>query len=193
MTIAHADIDPFVLTGGKSARFGRDKLLAPAGSGKLLIDFPIATLRNVFGHRVALAGHCDSSIHARADSVIDDPYPGVGPIGGIIAALESTTHDIFVLAGDLPNIETSHVRQILDIAKLSPNALAVLARTDAIEPLIGLYRSACLPLLKDRLEHNLPSLHDAIPTHQRELVPIPFDAADNINTQDNWRSRFGQR
>jgi len=193
MSDPHPDIDPFVLTGGKSSRFGRDKLLAPAGRGMLLVDYPIAALREVFGHRVALAGHCDSSIHAHADSVIDDPYPGVGPIGGIIAALESTSNDIFVLAGDLPSVEPSHIRQILNIAKFSPSALAILARTDTVEPLIGLYRHACLTILKDRLDNNRPSLHDAIPAHKHELVPIPFEAADNINTQAKWRTRFGQR
>jgi molybdopterin-guanine dinucleotide biosynthesis protein A len=193
MTIAHPDIDPFILTGGQSSRFGRDKLLEPAGHGKRLVDLPIAALNTVFGHRVALAGHCDSSIHAHAARVIDDPYPGVGPIGGLIAALESTTNDIFVLAGDLPNITPGHIRQIIKVARLSPSMLAVLARTESVEPLIGLYRNACLPILKQRLEQGLPSLHDAIPANKRELVPLPFEAAENINTQDNWRSRFGQR
>ena len=126
------DIDPFVLTGGRSSRFGRDKLLVSTRDGLLLIDHPIAALRSVFGPRVAIVGQCDSSLSARADRVIDDPYPGVGPIGGIVAALESTSRDVFVLAGDLPGIESGHVRQIFDIAKVSPNAHAVLEEAPAL-------------------------------------------------------------
>ena len=40
-------------------------------------------------------------VAARADLHLPDRYPGVGPAGGILAALEQSPGDVFVLAGDL--------------------------------------------------------------------------------------------
>ena len=189
----HDRIDPVVLTGGMSTRFGRDKLRECLDGGGMLIDRPVAALRAVFGPRVAIVGACDPLVRTRADRVIDDPYPGVGPIGGIVAALQDSTRDVFVLAGDLPGIEPAHIRQILGVAGLSPGAHAVLGRTDRLEPLIGLYRRACLPVLLQRLEHGGRSLHDAIAADHRREVPLAFEAALNINTAADWRCRFGRR
>src|SRR5262245_5365872 len=81
-------IHPVVLTGGRSTRFGSDKLRARLDDdGTLLIDRPIAALRAVFGPRVALVGDCDPAVAARADLIIRDLHPGRGPIGGILSAL----------------------------------------------------------------------------------------------------------
>lgn len=186
-------IDPVVLTGGMSRRFGRDKLRERLDDGGMLIDRPVAALRAVFGPRVAIVGACDPLVRTRADRVIDDPYPGVGPIGGIVAALQDSPRDVFVLAGDLPAIEPAHIRQILGVARLSPGAHAVLGRTDRLEPLIGLYRRACLPVLLQRLERGERSLHDAIAAVHRRDVPLASEAAQNINTTVDWRRRFGRR
>ena len=186
-------IDPVVLTGGMSTRFGRDKLCERLDDGRMLIDRPVAALRAVFGPRVAIVGACDPLVRTRADRVIDDPYPGVGPIGGIVAALQDSPRDVFVLAGDLPAIEPAHIRQILGVAGLWPGAHAVLARTDRLEPLIGLYRRVCLPVLLQRLERGERSLHDAIAAVHRRDVPLASEAAQNINTTVDWRRRFGRR
>src|SRR5262245_59553696 len=78
---------PIVLVGGKSTRFGRDKLREVVGDG-WLVDRPIAALREVFGARVAVVGECDDEVAQRGDRVITDRFPGVGPIGGIVSALE---------------------------------------------------------------------------------------------------------
>ena len=53
------EIQPIVLVGGSSRRFGRDKLREPVagpdGSVGWLVDRPIAALRGVFG-RVVMGG-----------------------------------------------------------------------------------------------------------------------------------------
>lgn len=169
---------PIILAGGKSRRFGRDKLREPYDSG-WLIDRPIAALRAVFGPCVAIVGDCDAAVAARADRHIPDRYPGQGPIGGILTALESG--DAFVLPGDCPAITPPTIRAILARAEQSPDALAILAQTSRIEPCIGLYRRGCVGALRAALT-GTRALHDAIPATHLVLVPIPPDQAVNINT-----------
>jgi len=176
---------PVVLVGGRSRRFGRDKLVepVPVASGgaaaaaapvvtapeRWLVDIPIAALRNVFGPCVTAVGDCDRRVAARADAWIADESPGAGPLGGVITALRRagpTRAGVFVLAGDMPGADESLVRSVLRAAGASPAAAAVLASagTDApVEPCAGVYRLAALPLLLGHMQSGRRSLHDALP------------------------------
>jgi molybdopterin-guanine dinucleotide biosynthesis protein A len=183
-------IQPIVLVGGRSQRFGRDKLREPVGLGgaEWLVDRPISALREVFGRRVGLVGDCHPSVAARGDLVLADPYPGSGPAGGILAALEQGSGDVFVLAGDLPNITARTVRVILDAVTSDYNPdtspLVVVAQSDGIQPCIGLYRRAILPLLADRLRLGRRSLHDLAPPSRVQLVAVDARDVLNVNTPD---------
>lgn len=206
-------IQPIVLVGGRSRRFGRDKLREPVG-GKtgterpgpvgrvagahdviLLVDRPIAALRAVFGPRVAVVGECHELVERRADARIRDRYPGVGPIGGILSAIEETGCDVFVLAGDLVRIEPSVVESVLRTADEHPRAWAVLARASAepphkaggrAEPCIGLYRQPVAEALRRKLESRdgRRSLHDALPCDRVVFVDVDPELTVNVNTPD---------
>ena len=108
-----------------------------------MVSRPIEALRAVFGNRVAIVGACDDRIAESADQVIEDPYPGVGPIGGLCAALERTKMDVFVCAGDLVAIDSVTIEQILESALANQDALAVLASDGRRHPTLGLYRTGC--------------------------------------------------
>lgn len=173
---------PVVLVGGRSRRFGRDKLLEPiANSDNLLVDQPIRALREAFESAVAVVGDCHPKVAARADFVIDDPYPGVGPIGGVLAALKHARQDIFVLSGDLPHIDAHTVRSITTKAADHPSAWAVIARTEVLHPTIGIYRHECTDLLLDHVTAGRLALRNAIPRDHRLEVNIDPLTATNVN------------
>jgi molybdopterin-guanine dinucleotide biosynthesis protein A len=66
-----------ILAGGQARRFGSDKALAMLGD-RTLIDHA----------RAALDPHVEAVvICGRADGIADRPEPGLGPLGGINAAL----------------------------------------------------------------------------------------------------------
>src|SRR5690606_32636942 len=119
-------IQPVVLVGGRSRRFGRDKLREPVEDG-WLVDAPIRALRAVFGPVVAAVGACDPEVAARFDRVIEDRYPGAGPAGGVLSALQATGGAVFVLAGDLARITEREVRAVMAAAAGAPTAWAVMA------------------------------------------------------------------
>jgi molybdopterin-guanine dinucleotide biosynthesis protein A len=176
-------IQPVVLVGGKSRRFGRDKLREPVGgaSNEWLVDRPIAALRAVFGPVVAAVGDCDAAVAARFDRVIPDRHPGAGPIGGIVSALGAARTVVFVLAGDLPRITPEAIRSVLQHAEASPLAWAVMAAADRLEPCVALYRPFAAPALAQRLASGQRSLHDAIPREHLATVSLPAELLANAN------------
>lgn len=181
MTTDHRDsITPVVLVGGKSRRFGRDKLLEPWGSG-VLVQRPIEALRDVFGGRVLLVGDACPALAPLADGVLPDLYPGAGPLGGIITALRSTRLDVFVLAGDLPHVDPPLVRRLLAAAAANPGRRAILAAGDHAEPCIGLYRRAALDVLEPRLGRADLALHAALTELDALAIPCEPRLLANIN------------
>lgn len=184
MAFDPASITPVVLVGGKSRRFGRDKLreIVNPTAREWLVDRPIAALREVFGPRVHLVGECDPAIVSRADASLHDPYQGVGPLGGILAALESTRGGVFVLSGDLVSITPLVIRQVLDASLAAqPHVLAVLASSDRIEPCIGVYTPGARPYLAQSLAAGRRALIDAIPRECLLLVPVDPAVTRNVN------------
>ncbi len=183
---------PVVLTGGRSTRYGRDKLREPL-DGRLLVDVALGALREVFGAPVGVAGDCHPEIAARADLVIPDREPGLGPIGGIVAALEHplASEGVFVLAGDLSSIGAAEVRAIWAAAEHETDAWATLADSGRLEPCIGVYRSAALPTLRERLASGRRSLHDALPAERVRRVRVGAERVRNVNEPGDLRPGGG--
>lgn len=175
-------VQPIVLVGGASRRFGRDKLREPWGAqGKALVQYPIEALRAVFGNRVKLVGACDPAIHAMADGIIPDHFPGAGPIGGIISALVEWRGPIFVLAGDMPGFHGRDVKALLMAAERQPEFNAVWACTDRAHPCAGIYSHRARAALQTCLNNGDHALATALHPSTVLEVPVPVEAASNIN------------
>ena len=148
-------IHPVVLVGGKSSRFGSNKLLAEV-KRKPLVSYPINALREVFGDRVAVVGECDERVRVLADCSVPDPYPGLGPVGGICASLEHCMGSVFICAGDMIGVDASTIRDIVEFSISQPNASIYIAENGRGHPTLGLYRSSCRDAFKAAvLNHDL--------------------------------------
>ena len=79
--INRASVMGAVIAGGKSTRFGSDKAVA-AYQGRQLIDHAIASLADQTAE-VVICGR----EHDGLRNLTDQPLPGMGPLGGIAAAL----------------------------------------------------------------------------------------------------------
>lgn len=184
--LALETIQPIVLVGGRSRRFGRDKLREPWGeTGLILVQHPIEILRKVFGPRVMLVGKCDADILPLADGMIPDEHPGVGPMGGIVSALRFARQDIFVLAGDMPHCNPHLIWTILSAAARQPSLHAMLAKSDRIHPCVGLYRPAALSWLEPALARGEYSLQACLTSAPVGTVPTEPEALTNINRPED--------
>ena len=111
-----------VLVGGKSTRLGLDKVALFAG----IVE------------QALLDAGAQEVLRVGREELADEPA-GVGPLGGIAAALRHAASDIVVvLACDLPNVQPGGIRMVVD-------ALAADADIDVAlppgEPLHGAWRT----------------------------------------------------
>src|ERR1700688_130308 len=79
----------YVLAGGASSRFGRDKALVRFGAIPLLQE--IVQLAQTCTSEVAVVAGAQKYVDLGGEfEIIEDRWPGEGPLGGIITALQHT-------------------------------------------------------------------------------------------------------
>lgn len=102
-----------VLVGGKSRRFGRDKVLSEF-KGTPLLDHVVGVLRPLFDE-VILVGHRRKGLERHR--VFEDIRPGCGPLGGIYTALHATSAEhCFVCAADMPHMNPGFISHMTSLA-----------------------------------------------------------------------------
>jgi molybdopterin-guanine dinucleotide biosynthesis protein A len=149
-----AGYQPVVLVGGRSTRFGRDKLREPWPRGQertWLVDRPIAALRAVCGARVWVVGDCDAAVAARGDRHVADRFPGIGPLGGIVTAMEEARSDVVVLSGDLPEVSAEVVRTLVLAAGRHGDACMIATSDGRVEPLVAVYRAGVIGAMREAI------------------------------------------
>jgi molybdopterin-guanine dinucleotide biosynthesis protein A len=117
-----------VLTGGTSRRMGRDKALLRI-SGRALAVVVADAMVAAGADRVVAMGGDRTALAAEGLTVVDDRYPGEGPLGGILTALDyfqDSTQPVVVLACDLPTADPRNVAAVVEaLGDLDGPAVAV--------------------------------------------------------------------
>jgi molybdenum cofactor guanylyltransferase len=98
------DVSAIVLAGGRSSRFGRDKLAEPL-AGRTLLERSIDAVRLVAGEIVVVTT-VDGRLQLPEGIVaIADPTPFEGPLVGLLTGLRRVTQPcILVVGGDMPTM-----------------------------------------------------------------------------------------
>ena len=124
-----------VLAGGRSSRFGRDKLVEPI-DGRQLLDHAIDAVGAV-ATEIVVVGPSDGVSVARPEvTVVRDELPFEGPLAGLAVGLHSldpAVERVLVVGGDMPTL----VPAVLDllVAALDRHEASVLADDDRPRPL----------------------------------------------------------
>ncbi|MDQ3070139.1 MAG: molybdenum cofactor guanylyltransferase [Acidobacteriota bacterium] len=170
-----------ILTGGEARRFqGRDKSRLLVGGVSILdrqLELAAGVASEVF-IVTSEAREADFPPSAAARIVIDR-YPGTGPLGAIVTALEATDASVLiVLGGDMPALTAPLLAAILRRAQQPPEPDVCLADAgNGIEPLAAAYRQSARDTLARALDAGQLSLRDALATLRlRVLDPAAVSA-----------------
>lgn len=171
-----------VLAGGRSSRFGSDKALAELDGATLLARAVDAL--SAWCEKVVVVGREE----APAPTLPDWPHPGMGPLGGIAAALHLARDEDFEAVLTL-GVDTAGLPD--DLPALLTPAPAYIAS----QPVIGLWpvsaAAAVEEILRGPGQHSLRALAERIGAR---AVPLPREPA-NINTEADLaalRDRAGE-
>lgn len=122
-------VSAIILAGGRSTRFGRDKLAEPL-DGVPLLWRTIDAVREVADDIVVVVAP-GSEPELPADvRVAYDPATGQGPLVGVLAGLEAVRHEtVIVVGGDMPWLRADVLEAML--ASLDGPAGAIALEVDA--------------------------------------------------------------
>lgn len=191
--IRHPHVTAAILAGGRATRLGGAlKALLPLSCPD---DTPLARLlemaRGRFARCLIIANDTEPFAPYGA-TVVPDRLAGMGPLGGIEAALAAaeTTH-VLALAGDMPSVSGDLVDWLL--ARAGDDRPLVPWRGGRPEPLHAIYPVSCLPAVRAALEEGVRKMSDFFGRVGVDGVDETFYGAvagadrsfDNINTPDD--------
>ena len=174
-----AQVAGFVLAGGASRRFGRDKALAEF-DGEPLIARLSRDLQEAVAAPVRVIGDADKYGQIGVECIADR-WPGEGPLGGIITALQTSTTSTphrdswkFIVGCDMPFLTTVWLRHVIGRANASEAEVVVPESNYGLEPLCACWRTSALPSLSRAFESGTRRVTDAM----KQLSMEVLDAAD---------------
>jgi len=189
-----------VLAGGRSARFGRDKLGEPI-DGRALLDHAIDAAAGVSGDVVVVvAPGADLVVSLRPGlRVAQDPEPYGGPLVGILAGLEAAREPIaIVVGGDMPGLRPNVLALLLNRLVANEAADAVVLDDDGrLRPLpMAIRVGAATPAASAALDRGARSVHalldglrvDVVPASEWRTIDPTGTTLRDIDHPDDLRS-----
>jgi molybdenum cofactor guanylyltransferase len=160
-----------VLAGGRSTRFGGDKLIA-VYRGLPLLYHAVLRLGEVCAEVVVVIAPAaaEPTVPLGANvRYVRDAREGEGPLAGLLAGLEAVTSELAMVAGgDMPELSTVVLLEMLRVAGEAPVKAVALQDGDHFRPLPSLVRVApareAAHALLHAGERSLRSLLQALPT-----------------------------
>lgn len=185
-----------ILAGGRSRRMGRDKaelmLTLPSGERLTMLQVVHRALEPVCAETLVVGGPARAGVNARR---VADQFPGAGPLAGILSALlESSNDRVFVVACDMPFVDTGTIK---GLAALMDDHDAVVPRIQGrFETLHAIYKTDCAATIRkvldagDRRVRSFFSLIDLRVVTEEEfaLIDPSGRSSVNVNYPDEFES-----
>jgi len=181
-----AAVAGFVLAGGHSSRMGRDKALLDVGGEPLAAR--IARLMVQAAGSAVIIGD-PQRYGILGFPVLPDRIAGLGPMGGLLTALETTTAPWNLLvACDMPGITAALLEEIAGRAQRAPDQCCIAAVSSrGPEPLCAAYHRACLPAVQRAVSAGRLRMSELLSRLNPVGVPVnDAHVLENVNTPAEW-------
>src|SRR5579864_2526916 len=168
MTHVNGLIEGFILAGGESSRMGRDKALLELSGEALIVR--TARLVESASERCTVVGDSVRLEGFELD-VIEDEFPGAGPLGGIATALRASEVEWnLIVACDLPYLTRAWLEFLIGRAVRS-DADAVLPMNErGAEPLCAMYHKRAESAIRAALDRGVRKVTDGLAEVRVEFV-----------------------
>jgi len=178
-----------VFCGGQSRRMGRDKALIVLG-GATLIERATRVLSELTPHVLLACGPTPRYAELGFECVLDHG-PGLGPLGGLEAALARVEagggRHALVLACDMPRVTAPVLCALLERGRAAQAGVTLVATATSEEPLCAVYDVAVLPAVRRALaagERRMNAFHGALRVVRVPETELAPGCARNLNTPD---------
>lgn len=171
-------VGAIVLAGGRSSRFGRDKLAEPI-DGRPLLDHAIAAVRAVASDVVVVVAPEAERPVPSGVRVVHDELAFEGPLAGLavgLAALADEAKRAIVVGGDMPTLAPDVLRVLLDVLAGPPPVAAAVLDDGGPMPM-AVRRSVALPAARELLDAG-----------ERRLRALPERLDATVIPGRRWRS-----
>ncbi len=189
-----------ILAGGRSRRMGQDKaelkLTLPSGEQLTMLQLVHRALEPVCDETLVVGGPARAGVDAKS---VADMFPDVGPLGGILSALLASSNErVFVVACDMPFVDTQAIK---GLAALAGGHDAVVPRVDGrFETLHAIYKTDCAAAIRevvdagDRRIRSFFSLIDLRVVTEEEFARIDASGRSsvNVNYPEEFESAAGR-
>ncbi len=178
----------FVLAGGRSSRMGRDKALLIWNESTLLEN--AARMVSQAAGSAVIVGNTSKYSHLPYP-VIEDIFPGAGPLGGIHAALNHTRAEWnLVVACDMPGLNAESLAGLMEQTSQFPEADALVPDSGGQgQPLCAVYHRRALPAIQRALMEGRFKIMQAIePLRVIRLRTGDEGLFRNVNTPEEWEA-----
>ena len=186
-------VSAFVLAGGQSSRMGSDKAFLEL-DGQALISRMLEIVRAVTPV-TRIIGNVEK--FRAYGEVVDDEFPGCGPLAGIHAALRISAEELnLILAVDMPFVAVEFLRYLVQQAAASDALVTVPRAEGRWQPLCAVYRREFVEVAEQSLREDNYKIDPlfrrikVLSVEEQELRQRGFSPKmfRNLNTPEDWRS-----
>ena len=174
-----AEYSGAVLAGGASRRMGFNKALLEINGGPL-ISKVASSLNRAGVMNLKIVGGDSEAFTLLGYECLTDEYPGEGPLGGIITALNHFKNKgkkhVLVVACDLPNISEDLISQMIERSMEEPKSIVIPLVEGHLQWMHVLWPTGVLPTL-------LKSFSNGVRAPWRASKDLPLLRIEGIDPQ----------
>ena len=165
----------YVQAGGGSTRFGKDKALVGLG-GRTMLARTTELVASVCGEVVIVAA--EGKYPSAPAPLLGDRWPGQGPLGGILTALQSSavrrseSTCNLIVSCDMPFLTREWLEFLCRRAERSAAQVVVAESANGLEPLCACWKTVCMPGVQAAFGSGVRKVTEAMKRLPMEVLDV---------------------